>query len=121
LCYSGAVWSSAFFHIDVEGELSSGEDAKPRSGKAFAIGPDHVVTARHVVGSKAEWAGTTKTATNSQRTLRPHELRVYQPVKRSIKLYREEDFGDNHKGNVVLPAVSEDLDAVGILVPGFTT
>lgn len=45
----------AFFHVSVAGTAADPAAAGNREGKAFAIGPNLLITSRHIVGASADW------------------------------------------------------------------
>lgn len=45
---------NAYYHVTVSGKDTNNEKVT-RAGKAFAIAPDVLITARHVVGDRDEW------------------------------------------------------------------
>lgn len=108
----------AFFHVSVigKGRSASGQDIDlKREGKAFAIGPNLLVTALHVVGDGSEWQPVTDA---------PSEVsRAAQPIQRRVELTRVNDYGppadyaDPIVENFILPAPSYVIDAAGISVP----
>lgn len=45
----------AFFHVSVAGAAVDAGAARNREGKAFAIGPNLLITSRHIVGAASDW------------------------------------------------------------------
>ena len=104
----------AFFHIDVTGTPapSNGQPAfdAQRWGKAFAIGPDLLLTANHVLGNSAEWQPVPDEHKEVTRAL--------HPIARQVTLSRADSDPDAPMRNlVVMPAVSAAIDAATIIVP----
>ncbi|MCG7521926.1 hypothetical protein [Ruegeria sp. Ofav3-42] len=73
----------AYHHVDVEGSLRLEGGllyAAKRSGKAFAVGPNMLLTARHVVGDVTEWKFV------EEEGLPVQVLRAANPVQRKVSL-----------------------------------
>jgi hypothetical protein len=103
----------AVFHLTVTGELRSpGNPAgleKDRFGKAFAIGPDLLLTANHVVGDWEEWALLSG---------QPEEvLRALRPINRSVSLTGQSIPAGTDIDVIVMPTFSPMIDATTLRVP----
>lgn len=103
-----ALAAEAFFSVVVSGTAADGAE-DTRFGKAFAIAPDVVITALHVVGTKSEWKSRPDDATGVNRAARP--------VMRQIALQRRGEAA-SQTSNFVLPGLSEDVDAAAFSAPG---
>lgn len=103
----------AFFHVAVDGTPRSTTDPlqeAQRSGKAFAVGSDMLVTALHVVGTEAEW--------QLARTSRDEITRAVRPLDRTITLTPADALQRPLTEVVVLPAPTNVIDAAGMMIPG---
>jgi len=104
---------ASFFNLDVTGTPTSPQGGvandAARWGKAFAIGPDLLLTANHVLGDWDEWRVIN--ASSSEIT------RAARPIDRKISLARA---GDDRVMNdvVVMPSPSAAIDAATMRVPG---
>jgi hypothetical protein len=97
---------NAFFHVSVTGTQA---DA-PRWGKAFAIGPDLLLTANHVLGDASEWQADLSA---------PAEIaRAARPILRTIALQGTD--GEAITDLIVIPAFSPAIDAATITAPGLS-
>lgn len=104
--------TEAVFHIEVTGTPS--DPANPtqeaaRSGKAFAIGPEMLVTALNVVGDETEWM--------LARTTRDEVTRAVRPLSRTVQLTDGRNFRIPPGDVLVLAAPARAVDAAGIMVP----
>lgn len=103
----------AFFHVETRGTPRDPSDPTQealRWGKAFAVGPDTLVTALNVVGDETEW--------KPERTSRDEITRTVRPLLRTVRLVAPGGAETSDDNLLVLPAPSTDIDAASILVPG---
>ncbi len=68
----------AFFHVSVAGAPVDGAATTIREGKAFAIGPNLIITSRHIVGDEEDW--------RLRSDLDPAVARATTAVDRTIEL-----------------------------------
>lgn len=102
------------FHVEVIGTPATETREITRSGKAFAVGPNLFITARHVIGSNADWKPLD--------SVREELARVTKRLHRTISLarvreYDPVEFAPATKRVFVVPPPSEELDAVIISAP----
>ncbi len=116
---------TAFFHVHVQGELNEDLEGAgsvyrdERWGKAFAIGPDTLLTAQHVVGSRNEWKAQPTDPTEPGERAVPIEIRrVVQPLAREVTVVSGSAERNRTLEPIVLPAVSDAIDAAALTVPG---
>lgn len=107
--------AESFFHLDVTGHLAgtTGQPgpAESRWGKAFAIGPNLLLTANHVFGDWSEWAPRDEP--------RREVARAVRPIDRDVALLAADQDPDRPiRDLVLLPAFSPAVDAATLLVPG---
>lgn len=103
----------AFFHVETQGtprDPSDPTQEASRWGKAFAVGPDTLVTALNVVGSETEW--------QFSRTSRDEITRIVRPLLRTVRLVAPGGGETSDDSLLVLPAPSAAIDAASIVVPG---
>ncbi|MBY2914137.1 hypothetical protein [Rhizobium leguminosarum] len=99
------------FNVTVVGKKAGGDPAPARVGKAFAIGPNLLVTSSHVVGSSSEWEPA---AAEEQLA------RAIRPLQRTISVQRVDNSTLQLQGplrNILV--VSPDnsaMDAAGLSV-----
>jgi hypothetical protein len=106
--------SVAFFHLDVTGTLKAADGqparAEERWGKAFAIGPNMLLTSNHVLGDWSEWATTAED--------RKEVARAVRPIERHIAMLTADSDPDRPIADpVVIPPFSPSVDAATMLVP----
>lgn len=105
--------SDAFFHVSVAGKLSGQRGTTSRSGKAFAIASDLVITSRHVIGSQSDWEPDKESGL-------PEEVEeVLNPILREIEIVRTdandgEALGSPIKDLFVVEPEGTRADVVGI-------
>ncbi|MGO6667043.1 hypothetical protein [Rhizobium ruizarguesonis] len=99
---------AAYFHISVKGTLADGEVGQ-REGKAFAVGPNLLVTSQHLVGGSSEWKPATGIVVEVARAM--------HAVDRGITLRRVEGPPTKIENPNVLAAADLIGDAAGISVP----
>lgn len=99
---------SAVFHVSVTGKLPTNPPTRAplRSGKAFAVGPNLVVTSQHLLGDPEEWAQADSPSEQIRRLVRP--------LERTMSLRPAN--GDAIAGGIVLPAAFVS-DVAGISIP----
>ena len=107
--------AEAFFHLDVTGHLAGANGqpgaAESRWGKAFAIGPNLLLTSNHVFGDWSEWAPRDEP--------RREVARAVRPIDRDVTLLAADQDPDRPiRDLVLLPAFSPAVDAATLLVPG---
>lgn len=97
-----------FFHVFVKGEAQSPHVGE-RWGKAFAVGPDLLITARHVIGDPQEWMKKTGGKAGIMRAVRPLVRKITLTSRHS---------GEIEKLVFAQPAPSHTVGATGLFVPG---
>lgn len=102
---------AAYFHVSVKGILADGK-AEQREGKAFAVGPNLLVTSQHLVGGASDWAPATGFAKEVSRALRA--------VQRSITLQRAGGAPTKIENPNVLADIDLTGDAAGISIHTLT-
>lgn len=103
----------AFFHVETRGTPRDPDDPTQeavRSGKAFAVGQNTLVTARNVVGAETEW--------KPARTTRDEINRTVRPLLRDVRLGAVGGMEIAPDSLLVLPPPSNAIDAASIVVPG---
>ncbi len=103
----------AFFHVETRGtprDANAPTQEALRTGKAFAVGQNTLVTARNVVGSETEW--------KLKRTTRDEITRTVRPLDRTVTLGAVSGPEIAPDSLFVLPAPSSAIDAASIFVPG---
>jgi len=105
----------AFFHVTVTGKLQGTAPAEEIShnGKAFAIAPDLLVTAQHIVGGPDEWRHKTAEADH----IEPAVERAARPLDRDIRITRS-DSGGEFANPMILPVSPYPVDTAGISLQG---
>lgn len=100
----------SFFHVEVSGTTADGSVVQ-RGGKGFAIAPDVIMTALHLVGTSVEWKPDARD---------PDGLdRITHPVLRTLTLFNRA--GRITSDNALLPGPPLDSDTAAILVPDLPT
>lgn len=102
------------FHVEVTGVPATGSSEITRSGKAFAVGPNILITARHVVGSNGDWKPADAVPEEIARVTR--RLQRVMSLTR-VKEYDPVDLAPPTKRVFVVPPLSEELDAVIVSAP----
>jgi hypothetical protein len=104
----------AFFHVSVTGK-PRGDNPKDRYGKAFAIGPNLLVTAQHVLGDPDEWEMKSE---KNKEIARAARLLDRQIELRRVRTSDTNNLSDPIRKSFVLPASSYAINAAGLSVPG---
>lgn len=110
-----SIAKSAYFHLAVRGKLKAdAPSADPqRTGKAFAVGPNMLVTSQHNLGSPDDWEKKKDPSIPVEIT------RALQPLDREIVLNRNsaEPSISGLTNPTVLPTPAYTIDAAGLLLP----
>jgi len=102
----------AFFHVEVTGtplDAQSPFQESERFGKAFAVSPNMLITAFHVVGDENEW--------QLSRTTRDEITRAVRRLDRTVEITGTSPRLGTLTEVIVLPAVTHAIDAAAVLVP----
>jgi hypothetical protein len=111
---------AAFFHVTVTGKLQgkTPPEEATRQGKAFAIAPNLLVTAQHIVGDPAEWRHKTSQDDRIEQAIE----RAAHPLDRNVQIKRATDTGsDSAFANpMVLPVSPYPVDTAAISFQGLS-
>ena len=95
--------NNSYFHVAVVG-LSSEDNREVRAGKAFAIAPDILITARHVVGDVTDWRNNG----NPRGVVRPERKITIHWMDRPVGT---RGFERNHSDLYATPFLTDAIDA----------
>ena len=98
----------ALFHLHVDGSTTTGQ-REDRWGKAFAIGPDLLMTSQHVLGDSSEWAPA--------KNINPAVNRAARLLDRNVTLFQSDDPPRAFNKAITLPTGSLALDAATLTLP----
>ncbi|WP_284163241.1 hypothetical protein [Frigidibacter sp. SD6-1] len=112
--WARSVAAAALFDLRVTGTLKAADGQGPRPeerhGKAFAIGPNLLLTSNHVLGDWSEWAAAEED--------RKEVARAVRPIDRHIAMLTADSDPDRPIADpVVIPPFSPSVDAATLLVP----
>ncbi len=101
----------SLFKVDVEGVRASTEKTEYAKGRAFAIGPETLITARHVTGNQTTW----RNKNDSGLLYIPHRTITIKAVRKhgNPPIYHQTD------KMFVTSAQVEIVDAVKLTAPKF--
>jgi hypothetical protein len=101
--------------VTVTGKLRSPTTGpSTRTGKAFAIAPELLITAQHLIGSADEWEPLNGQATEVARAIRPVDRQI--EVRRALETAAVVTVSEAIRENYVLPTVSTS-GAIGLSIP----
>jgi hypothetical protein len=113
-----ADWArAAFFHVTITGKLRSvGTPEDTREGKAFAVAPNLLVTAQHLVGAPEEWEPKQNPP---DLDIDPAVIRAVRPVDRNVRIVRATGTGpdDDFANPMILPVSPYPVDTAAVSFP----